>query len=109
MTEYKPGDVVTVRGEVYISGSGVLAVGLCPEGSERKAAVRLSTATVMPWPDAERIAELMDRIAKLQTALCAAQSDMEWCRDHSRDAYEHDEMIDRAESVLNPSAQEARP
>jgi chromosome segregation ATPase len=106
MSKYKPGDIVAVRGEVYLSG-GALAVGLCPEGSGFGSAVRLAKAEVVPW-DAEHIAKLRDRIAKLETELCAAQSDMEWCRDHSRDAHEHDEAIDRAESVLNPSAQEAR-
>jgi hypothetical protein len=56
MSKYKPGDMVAVRGEVYLSG-GALAVGLCPEGSGFRSAVRLDTAEVLPW-DAERIAEL---------------------------------------------------
>jgi hypothetical protein len=58
----------------------------------------LSRHPHIPW-----LLDRAERVAALETALCAAQSDMEWCRDHSRDAHEHDEMIERVAAVLNPS------
>lgn len=54
-------------------------------------------------PDIPWLLDRAERVPELEAALGAAQSDMEWCRDHSRDAHEHDEAIEKAAAVLDPS------